>query len=44
MYNLNLKGWFVDKDIKDGKKFFLQTLGFEVININDHDELYSSFL
>ncbi len=36
-YNLNLKGRFVDKDIKDGKKFILQTLGFEEIVLKDYD-------
>lgn len=43
MYNLNLKGWFVDKDINEGKKFFLQTLGFDVIELTNYDDLYNSF-
>lgn len=40
MYNKNHKGWYIDKDIKEGKRFFLEQLGFEVINISDYNTLY----
>lgn len=43
MYNRELKGWFVDKGISEGKQVFLGTLGFTVINITDYDELYDAF-
>ena len=43
MYNQSLKGWYVNKNINQGKKFFLNQLGFEVIDINDYDILYKAF-
>ena len=45
MYNKPLKGWYIgkkDKDINDGKKFFLEQLGFEVIDISDYNTLYQA--
>lgn len=44
MYNKTLKGWFVDKDIDENKKYFLNKVGFDVIDISDFNELYDSFL
>lgn len=44
MYNKPLKGWFVDKDIDENKKYFLKKVGFDVIDISDFNELYDSFL
>lgn len=35
-----VKGWYVTKDINDGKKIFLEALGFEVIIIKDFKTLY----
>ena len=43
MYGRDLKGWFVDKDINKGKRVFLETLGFTVINLTSFDELYDAF-
>ncbi|MBP5455442.1 MAG: hypothetical protein J6Y37_02990 [Paludibacteraceae bacterium] len=40
---LELKGWFVDKDVDDGKKRFLEMLNFDVIKIKDFGELYNVF-
>ena len=40
MYNKTFGGWYVDKEIKAGKRFFLEQLGFEVINISDYNTLY----
>lgn len=44
MYNKPLKGWFVDKDIDENKKYFLKKVGFDVIDISDFNELYDSFM
>lgn len=43
MYNRKLGGWFVDKGISDGKRAFLQALGFIVIDITNYDNLYNAF-
>lgn len=43
MYNRPLKGWYVDKEISNGKKIFLKILGFEIVDIIDYNELYSVF-
>lgn len=43
MYNKKLKGWFVDKDVSDGNRFFLRKVGFDVIEISEFNELYNSF-
>lgn len=43
MYNKNLGGWFIDKGISDGNKFFLRKVGFNIIEIQNFDELYNSF-
>ena len=42
MYNKNHKGWYIDKGIKEGKRFFLEQLGFEVIEISDYKTLYQA--
>ena len=42
MYNRPLHGWYVGKDIKPGKKFFLEQLGFEVLKISDYNILYQT--
>ena len=42
MYHCRLKGWFVDKNISEGKRGFLETLGFTVISVSDYDELYNA--
>lgn len=39
-YHKSHKGWYLDKDIKKGKRFFLEQLGFKVIDISDYDTLY----
>ena len=40
MYHKNHKGWYIDKGIKEGKRFFLEQLGFKVIDIPDYNTLY----
>ena len=43
MYNLKRKGWFVDRNISKETVFFLEQLGFEVVNIKKYDTLYNAF-
>ena len=43
MYDKRLKGWYIDNNISPGKKFFLEQLGFEVIEIRDFNNLYQCF-
>ena len=43
MYNKKIKGWFVDKEISDGNKYFLKKVGFDVIEIQNYNELYNAF-
>ena len=43
MYDKRLKGWYIDNNISQGKKFFLEQLGFEVIEIRDFNNLYQCF-
>jgi len=43
LYGQNLKGWYVDNYISKGKRVFLESLGFKIINTN-YDELYDAFL
>ena len=40
MYKKSHKGWYIDKGIKAGKRFFLEQLGFEVIDLSDYNTLY----
>ena len=40
MHNKSHKGWYIDKGIRKGKRFFLEQLGFNVINISDYNTLY----
>lgn len=40
MYKKSHKGWYIDKSIKAGKRFFLEQLGFEVIDLSDYNTLY----
>lgn len=45
MYNKPLKGWYIgmkDKDIKKGKRFFLEQLGIQVIEIDNYNMLYQA--
>ena len=42
MYNKTFGGWYVDKEIKVGKRFFLEQLGFKVIDISDYETLYQA--
>lgn len=42
MYNKGLRGWFVDYNISKATRFFLEHIGFEVINIRKHDTLYNA--
>lgn len=42
LYNKDLHGWYVGKDITEGKKYFLEFLGFKVIELLDFDELYNA--
>ncbi len=45
LYSKKLKGWYIvkDKDVKNGKRFFLEHLGFEIIEISDYNDMYQSF-
>ena len=43
MYNTQLKGWYINKKIPNGKRFFLEQLGLEVIDIKNYDDLYNAF-
>lgn len=43
MYGLQLKGWYINQNIPNGKSFFLEQLGFEVIDIQNYDNLYNAF-
>lgn len=43
MYDKRLKGWYIVNNISPGKKFFLEQLGFEVIEIRDFNNLYQCF-
>ena len=43
MYNIRLKGWYIGNKLSDGKKFFLEQLGFDVIEISDFNNLYQCF-
>ena len=43
MYDKRLKGWYIDNNISPSKKFFLEQLGFEVIEIRDFNNLYQCF-
>lgn len=40
------KGWYVCKidEMTPGKKLFLESVGFQVIELNDYDEIYSEML
>lgn len=42
MYHKDHKGWYIGKDIKVGKRFFLEQLGFSVIEISDYNTLYQA--
>lgn len=42
MYNIKRKGWFVDRNISKETMFFLEQLGFEVVNIRKYDTLYNA--
>lgn len=42
MHNKSHKGWYIDKGIRKGKRFFLEQLGFNVINISDYNTLYQA--
>ena len=42
LYNRDLHGWYVGKDIAEGKKYFLEFLGFKVIELLEFDELYNA--
>ncbi|MBQ8221316.1 MAG: hypothetical protein IJZ31_08970 [Bacteroidaceae bacterium] len=42
MYQKSHKGWYVGKNIKPGKRFFLEQLGFIVIDIPDYKTLYQA--
>ena len=43
MYNTLLKGWYINQKIPKGKRFFLEQLGFEVIDIKNYNDLYNAF-
>ena len=42
LYNRNLHGWYVGKGITEGKRYFLEFLGFKVIELSDYKELYNA--
>lgn len=43
-YDKTQKGWYVIKkgenNISDGKKFFLESVGFEIIELDDYESIY----
>ena len=41
MFNLNLRGWFVDKEISEKNTYFLRKVGIEVIE-SEYEELYNA--
>ena len=42
LYNLNLNGWYIGKGIPEGKRYFLEFLGFEVVELSNYNELYQA--
>lgn len=42
MYHKNHKGWYIGMGINKGKRFFLEQLGFKVIEISDYNTLYQA--
>lgn len=42
MYHKSHNGWYIGKDINEGKRFFLEQLGFKVIEISDYKTLYQA--
>lgn len=42
LYHHSHKGWYVGKDIKPGKRFFLEQLGLKVIEISEYNSLYQA--
>lgn len=42
IYNKSLNGWYVNKGINPGKKFFLKQIGFDIIDLNDYSDLYNA--
>ncbi len=42
LYDKAHKGWYVNNKIEAGKRFFLEQLGFEVIDISDYKTLYQA--
>ena len=42
MYHKSHNGWYIGKDINEGKRFFLEQLGFKVIDIPDYNTLYQA--
>lgn len=43
LYHRELKGWYVNKDIDAGKRFFLEKIGIETIKIRNYKDLYEAF-
>ena len=43
-YDKTQKGWYIIKkgenNISDGKKFFLESVGFEIIELDDYESIY----
>ena len=42
LYGKSYRGWYICNDIKEGKRFFLEHLGFKIINISDYNTLYQA--
>lgn len=42
LYHKSHSGWYVNKGINPGKRFFLEQLGFKVIDISDYNTLYQA--
>lgn len=42
IFNNTISGWYFGNNISDGKRFFLEQVGFEVYELNDYNILYDA--
>ena len=42
LHHKSYEGWYIGMGINKGKRFFLEQLGFKVINISDYNTLYQA--
>lgn len=42
LYHKSYEGWYVNMNIREGKRFFLEQLGFQVIDLSDYNTLYQA--